>query len=102
MPALEGLPPEDRTPAALGKRFDKAEEAFQRVLCDVRKRGAWVDTFVDALCEPAETFTFGGMFAHIITFNTQRRLAALDAFNRLGVQIQGIGCPMEYEAAMRS
>ena len=26
------------------------------------------DTFVDALCEPAEVFTYGGMIAHVLTF----------------------------------
>ena len=44
------------------------------------------DTFVDALCEPAETFTFGGVFASIMTLNAHRRLMALDAVRQLGVQ----------------
>jgi hypothetical protein len=35
-------------------------------LGDVRNRNAWSDTFVDALCEPPETFSFVGMFAHVI------------------------------------
>jgi hypothetical protein len=35
---------------------------------------AWEDTFLDALCEPPETFTFGGTFAHVITFNFYRRM----------------------------
>ena len=55
------------------------------------KRSAWDDTFVDALCEPAETFTFGGVFAHIMTFNTHRRLMAVDALCQLGVQTEGFG-----------
>lgn len=58
------------------------------------------DTFVDALCEPPETFTFGGMFAHVITFNAYRRLAALDVLHRLGASMQGSGCPSEYEASL--
>ena len=95
MPAMEG-----GTPAELLARFERAEADFQRILCDVSRRGAWDETFVDALCEPAETFTHGGMFAHIITFNTYRRLTALEAFDKLGVKIQGAGCPSEYEAAM--
>jgi AraC-like DNA-binding protein/uncharacterized damage-inducible protein DinB len=100
MPKLEGAPAHERTPAALLGRFEKADAEFHRVLKDVRDRGAWDDTFVDALCEPPETFTFGGMFAHVITFNTYRRLAALDAFDQLGVRIQGYGCPMDYEASV--
>jgi hypothetical protein len=58
------------------------------------------DTFVDGLCEPAETFTFGGVFAHIMTFNAHRRLMALDALRHLGVQTEGFGDPMEYEESV--
>ena len=60
----------------------------------------WDDTFIDALCEPAETFTFGGVFAHIMTFNAHRRLMALDALRQLGVQTEGFGDPMEYEESV--
>lgn len=102
MPVLDGRPAADRTPTALGKRFEKADSEFHRILRDVRDRGAWDETFVDALCEPAETFTYGGMFAHVITFNTHRRLTALDAFHSLGVNVKSTGCPTEYEAAMAS
>jgi AraC-like DNA-binding protein len=97
MPDLDGAPREERTPAALLRRFETAEAEFQRVLSDVRNRGAWGETFVDALCEPPETFTYGGMFTHVVTFNTYRRLAALDAMQRLGVAMQSSGCPSEYE-----
>jgi hypothetical protein len=73
---------------------------FTRILGDVRNRNAWSDTFVDALCEPPETFSFGGTFAHVITFNTYQRLRAIEAMRRLGVKIEGVGCPMEYEASL--
>jgi AraC-like DNA-binding protein/uncharacterized damage-inducible protein DinB len=96
MKSLETQPAE-RTPAALLARFEDADASFQRCLSDVRGRGAWDDTFVDALCEPAETFTFGGMFAHVITFNIYRRLTAIEALRRLGVNVEGFGCPTEYE-----
>ena len=101
MPALDKRPPADRTPAAMLRRFEKAEADFQRVLCDVRARNAWSDTFVDALCEPPEKFTFGGMFAHVMTFNAFRRLAAMDALQRLGSPISGTGCPMDYEMSVK-
>jgi AraC-like DNA-binding protein/uncharacterized damage-inducible protein DinB len=99
-PDLERTPAEERTPRALLARFEKADGEFNRFLADVRNRGAWDDTFVDALCEPAETFTFGGMFAHVITFNAYRRLTALDALRRLGVNVEGFGCPTEYEMSV--
>lgn len=72
------------------------------MLTDVRNRSAWEDTFIDALCEPPETFTFGGMFAHVITFNFYRRMLAIDALQRLGVGVEGFGCPEEYLASLAS
>ena len=94
---VSGTPPAQRAPAAMLKRLEKADRELQRIFQEVVKRGAWDDTFVDALCEPAETFTFGGVFAHIMTFNAHRRLMALDALRQLGLTPEGFGCPMEYE-----
>jgi AraC family transcriptional regulator len=96
MPLMENALPEDRTPSAMLARLERAEARFQGVLTDVRNRSAWDDTFVDALCEPPETFSFGGMFAHVITFNAYRRMLAIDALRCLGVKVEGVGCPMEY------
>ncbi len=88
------------TPQALMTRLEKSDAEFGRALADVHHRNAWSDTFVDALCEPPETFSFGGMFAHVITFNTYLRLLALDAMRRLGIAVEGFGCPTEYEASV--
>jgi hypothetical protein len=93
-------PPELGTPDALLARLEKVDAEFSRILGDVSRRNAWGDTFVDALCEPPETFSFGGMFAHVITFNTYQRLLALDALRRLGVKVEGFGCPSEFEASL--
>ena len=93
--------PEMRTPDGLIERLEKADTDFMRVLTDVRNRNAWSDTFVDALCEPPETFSFGSMFAHVITMNTHQRLLAMDALRQLGVQVEGFGCPSEYLAKVQ-
>ena len=100
LPDLDAEPPEQRTPDALLSRLEAADVKFHRVLTDVRNRGAWGDTFVDALCEPPETFSFAGVFAHVITFNTYQRLLALDVLRDLGVKVEGFGCPTEYEASV--
>jgi AraC family transcriptional regulator len=97
LPNLNGTPDPQKTPAAMLDRLTRTDAEFERVFSDVRKRGEWDNTFVDALCEPPETFTFGGVFAHIITFNAHRRVMAIDALRQLGVQVEGFGCPMEYE-----
>jgi AraC family transcriptional regulator len=88
------------SPQQMLERLEKTDAELQRIFTDVRNRSAWDDTFVDALCEPAETFTFGGVFAHIMTFNAHRRLMALDALRQLGVVTQGFGDPMEYEESV--
>ena len=98
MPLLDNSPPEDRTASAMLARMEKADAAFHSVLTDVRNRSAWEDTFVDALCEPPETFTFGGMFADVITFNAHRRMLAIDALQRLGAKVEGWGSPIEFVA----
>jgi AraC family transcriptional regulator len=100
LPAFGNAPPTDRTPSAMLARLDRADAKFDRVLTEVRNRSAWDDTFVDALREPPETFTFGGMFAHVITFNAYRRILAIDALRRLGVKVEGFGCPMEYVTSL--
>jgi AraC-like DNA-binding protein len=97
MANINGTPASERTPTAMRTRLKKVDDELHRIFTNVDKSGAWDDTFVDALCEPAEMFTFGGVFAHIMTFNAHRRLMALDALRRLGVNAEGFGDPMEYE-----
>src|SRR4029077_7659032 len=97
---MNGPPKSQRSPQALLQRLEKTDSELHRIFSDIRNRSAWDDTFVDALCEPAETFTFGGVFAHIMTFNAHRRLMALDALRQLGVQTEGFGDPMEYEESV--
>ena len=97
---VNGPPPSERSPQAMLRRLEKTDKELHRILRDVGNRSAWDETFVDALCEPAETFTFGGVFAHIMTFNAHRRLMALGALRQLGVQTEGFGDPMEYEESV--
>jgi AraC family transcriptional regulator len=100
LPNLEGTPMSERSAAAMLRRLEKTDVEFHRIFRDVGNRGRWDDTFVDSLCEPPETFTFGGVFAHIISFNAHRRLMALDALRQMGVRVQGFGDPIEYERAV--
>src|ERR1700690_3698 len=97
---MNGPPKSQRSPQAMLQRLEKTDAELHRILGDVRNRASWDDTFVDALCEPVETFTYGGVFAHIMTFNAHRRLMALDALRQLGVPTEGFGDPMEYEESV--
>jgi AraC family transcriptional regulator len=56
------------------------------------------DTFVDALCEPAEVFTYGGMIAHVLTFAAHLRTLVVLAYGRHGVEDLGWGDPMVWVA----
>ena len=97
---VDGASKTKSSPQQMLERLEKTDIELHHIFNDVRNRSAWDDTFVDALCEPAETFTFGGVFAHIMTFNAHRRLMALDALRQLGIQTEGFGDPMEYEENM--
>jgi AraC-like DNA-binding protein len=59
--------------AALTARHERAAAAWLAVLRDVDRRGAWTDRVVDALCDPPESFTLGGILAHVLTFSAARR-----------------------------
>ena len=65
---------------------------------DVVDHGRLDDTFVDALCEPAEVFTYGGMIAHVLTFAAHRRTLVALALDRHGVGELGWGDPMRWVA----
>ncbi|QAY69629.1 helix-turn-helix domain-containing protein [Xylanimonas protaetiae] len=63
---------------------------------DVVERGALDETFVDALCDPPELFTYGGMIAHVLTFAAHRRTLVALALATHGVEGVGWGDPMRY------
>ena len=65
---------------------------------DVAGSGRVGDTFVDALCEPAEVFTYGGMIAHVLTFAAHRRTLVVLALGKHGLEELGWGDPMRWVA----
>jgi AraC family transcriptional regulator len=78
-------------------RYESAGKEFTSLAKGIRDRGDWDAGFVDALCDPPETFTYGGMLAHVATFSAWRRTLAVLAFKQLGVEDIGIGDPFEWE-----
>jgi AraC-like DNA-binding protein len=69
--------------------------AHVREVCD---QGRLDDTFVDAICERAEVFTYGGMVAHVLTFAAYRRTLVVMALARHGIDELGWGDPMRWVA----
>lgn len=62
------------------------------------QHGELDDTFVDAACEPAEVFTYGGMIAHVLTFAAHRRTLVALSLDKHGVTDLGWGDPMRWVA----
>ena len=91
----------DRSPAGMRQRLDAANGEFLALARRVRDDDLWDTEFIDMICEPPETFTYGGMISHVVTFCGYRRLAALHTMKRLGVTGLTDGCPMEYDFTKR-
>jgi AraC family transcriptional regulator len=82
----------------LRDRHDRAGEEFARVVREIRDRNAWDTAFVDALCDPPETFTFGAMVGHVLTWSAHRQKVIIGALRNLGTDL-GTGDPIEWERA---
>ncbi|KQW46963.1 AraC family transcriptional regulator [Nocardioides sp. Root1257] len=89
---------EHESVASLRDRLATEGPTYLSHVRDVVDAGRLDDTFVDALCEPAEVFTYGGMIAHVLTFAAHRRTLVALAFGRHGVDELGWGDPMLWVA----
>ena len=77
-------------------RFERVVPRFTRWTRSVRDRGAWNDAFVDALCEPPQSFTYGGVLADILTFGVIRREILALVLSELGAEL-GSADPILWE-----
>jgi AraC-like DNA-binding protein len=97
--AITGAPLPEKTGEDLLHRFDRAAREFSRVARAIRDRGAWDDAFVDALCEPPQSFTYGGVVSHILSYGAIRREMLASVLTELGAAVPSSGDPIEWEAA---
>lgn len=67
-------------------RFAGVSDDFLRRVREVCEEGRLDETFVDAVCDPPEVFTFGGMIAHVLTFAAHRRTLVAGALWTAGIQ----------------
>jgi hypothetical protein len=86
----------DMTPAGLRGRLDAIAPRFRDVVVTAVREGRSEETFIDALCDPPETFTYAGMLAHVLTFSAVRRTMALGALESAGITDLGSGDPMRF------
>ena len=80
-------------------RFERAARGFERLAKRIRDRGAYDDAFVDALCEPPQSFTYGGVIAHVLSYGAVRRETLAAVLAELGARVPSSGDPIEWEAA---
>jgi AraC family transcriptional regulator len=84
--------------ASLRERLSVEGPTYLAHVRDVAENGRLDETFVDALCEPAEIFTYGGMIAHVLTFAAHRRTLVALALDSAGIADLGWGDPMRWVA----
>lgn len=87
----------DMTPDGMLRRLDAVEGRFAAVIDHVVSRNTWDEHLQDGDCTPAEGFTFGDAIAHIITYQAHRRMTALEAMWRLGIEDLGFGDPSQWQ-----
>jgi AraC-like DNA-binding protein len=98
--ALEGgtsMPEAGETTAdGLRRRLADVAPRFRELVVAPVEDGRADETFVDAVCEPPETFTYGGVLAHVLTFAAVRRTMAVGALESAGITDLGAGDPMRF------
>lgn len=97
------IPPRDRRSIAdLQQRLSAVQPQFSALVRRIRDRNEWDDVFVDALCTPPVSFTFGSVIAHILTVSMQRRQSVIDVLRELGVRDAETRDPIEWERLIAS
>jgi hypothetical protein len=84
--------------AGMQRRLAQVGPAFLANVRSAIDENRLDDTFVDALCEPAEVYTYGGMIAHVLTFAAHRRTLVVLALDNAGLSDLGWGDPMRWVA----
>ncbi|HEX2339974.1 MAG TPA: hypothetical protein VHI98_05780, partial [Vicinamibacterales bacterium] len=73
---------------------------FTALVRRIGDRNEWDDAFVDALCTPPVSFTFGSVIAHILTASMVRRQTVIDVLRELGVRDVEARDPIEWERTL--
>ena len=95
--AIEGgtqIPAGETTVAALRQRLTAAEPRFRAAVVAPVQAGRADEAFIDATCTPPQTFSLGGVLAHVLTFSAVRRTLAVGALASAGITDLGAGDPM--------
>lgn len=92
------IPPrDDHSIAGLQARLAAVQPQFSALVRRIRDRNEWDDAFVDALCTPPVSFTFGSVIAHILNVAVVRRQTVIGVLRELGVSEVETRDPIEWE-----
>jgi hypothetical protein len=83
---------------SLRARLAEEGPAFLGHVRSIVDEGRLDETFVNAVCDPPEVFSYGGMIAHVLTFAAHRRTLVCGALADAGVTDLGAGDPMRWVA----
>jgi AraC-like DNA-binding protein len=89
---------DDESISDLRARLADEGPAFLKHVQTIVEEGRLDETFVDAICDPPEVFTYGGMIAHVLTFAAHRRTLVCGALIEAGISDLGAGDPMRWVA----
>jgi hypothetical protein len=91
---------DERSIAGLQARLAVVQPQFAALVRRIRDRNEWDDAFVDALCTPPVSFTFGSVIAHIVTVSVVRRQTVIGVLRELGIADAETRDPIEWERMM--
>jgi len=86
--AMDGAAAPDETEnsiSALRERYAVAGVRWSESAAKALTEGRASETFIDALCEPPRTFTYGGAVTHVLTYGALHRSLAIGAMREAGV-----------------
>ena len=72
---------------SMRERLGREGERFKQRAAELVEDGRLDETFVNATCDPPETFSFGGVLAHVLTFAAHRRTLVTGALISAGVDV---------------
>jgi AraC family transcriptional regulator len=72
---------------SMRERLDQEGGRFKQRAAELVEDGRLDETFVNATCDPPETFSFGGVLAHVLTFAAHRRTLVTGALISAGVDV---------------
>jgi len=93
-------PSNDKSLSTLRTRHASSSKRFVELARNIRERGEWDDAFVDALCDPPQSFTYGSVVAHILVHAAHRRGLIAAGLAQLGASDVPTTCAIEWERTL--